>query len=876
MKLSPTLEPSPPVPANGTAATAQSLRNGRGLPSAFESDMKGADLDALMRFNETLPQPVKVKGKQPKRPGEEEAMGETSEVVSDTPEWLASDTQEWQVAQAEIGTGAAAASGASAGAAGSGAGAAGAAGAAAGAGSAVAIVSPLAFTPSLLLLGGGENSAPTATFTTAQQVDEDARVLQGQLTSTDPDGVSPLTTYQLVGKSIPGLDIQPDGSWTFDPSIEAYQYLAKDETFVIPVSYQVTDPAGATDTETFEITVIGTNDDPVATFTAAQAATEDGDVISGQLTSTDVDVLGTTATYSLVGEPIAGLTIKTDGSWSFDPSVEPYQSLAQDETLDVTVTYQVMDNHGATDTESFTITVTGTNDAPVLTVDHPTVYLEVNAAPGEIPCASAEGSDTDVDERSPDDTLTYHFLVGGERASVSANGLFSIDADTGLISLTEVGALEAGIANYDLACASYSVDVVAFDGITNSNTETITIERTLPDLQPGGTDTLYSLSAMLATGEDFPYAEGQVSFQDGEDHHHPVLTIDDTDNFSVYPDEDGNEHQHSFDVLDLDIVGDMQAFSVEKDHHSDNLRIKLQREQDAEEGYLVVTNQYAAAGENGSIEYIHFDADSSFAGYQLSSDADEVLEACEVPYFPENGTYRISTQIAANHGDALEGTVCNDLIAGSSTFKEHLSGGDGNDLLFASGDCDTLEGGAGNDLVVMDGVHGQVVFSAAADNGSDTVVNFDEEHKILLSTVGLSTEAFTQEADHLCTNMVEEIGLLLSDENPSVLVFSDEEAASAAVIATDAGMGGSFNLHTWITTFEEEPTITGIQVDVGASQYFLVEDADGNTQLYFGSDKAVNGSENGDGLLTVDEFTHLAQFTDTGIDEFSAHNVLFA
>ena len=120
-------------------------------------------------------------------------------------------------------------------------------------------------------------------------------------------------------------------------------------------------------TNSFTITLTGTNDAPVATFTTAQDATEGGSSITGQLTSTDVDLLGTTATYALDGAPIAGLTINTDGSWSFDPADAAYDYLAKDQTLEITVNYSVTDNNDASATNSFTITLTGTNDAPVAT-----------------------------------------------------------------------------------------------------------------------------------------------------------------------------------------------------------------------------------------------------------------------------------------------------------------------------------------------------------------------------------------------------------------------------------------------------------------------------------------------------------------------------
>jgi VCBS repeat-containing protein len=50
-------------------------------------------------------------------------------------------------------------------------------------------------------------------------------------------------------------------------------------------------------------------------------------------------VLGTTASYALVGDAIAGLSIGSNGSWSFDPANAAYDYLAKDQTLDITVTY---------------------------------------------------------------------------------------------------------------------------------------------------------------------------------------------------------------------------------------------------------------------------------------------------------------------------------------------------------------------------------------------------------------------------------------------------------------------------------------------------------------------------------------------------------
>jgi VCBS repeat-containing protein len=212
----------------------------------------------------------------------------------------------------------------------------------------------------------GTNDAPTATFSTPQNATEDGAVIEGQLTSTDADVLGKTAAYALVGDPVAGLVIESDGSWSFDPSDAAYQYLAEGEELDIEVTYSVTDDQGESGTASFTITVTGTNDDPVATFTEAQSADEDGETIEGQLTASDADILGETATFALVGAPIAGLTINEDGGWSFDPSDSAYQYLVEGQTLDIVVNYSVTDSQGAVGTASFTITLTGTNDIPVI------------------------------------------------------------------------------------------------------------------------------------------------------------------------------------------------------------------------------------------------------------------------------------------------------------------------------------------------------------------------------------------------------------------------------------------------------------------------------------------------------------------------------
>ena len=107
----------------------------------------------------------------------------------------------------------------------------------------------------------------------------------------------------------------------------------------------------------------GTNDAPVA-VADTNAGNEDS-TITGTVATNDSDVDdGAVLTYSL-DAPVAGLTLNADGSYSFDAGNAAYQHLAQGAT-----TGRGGELHGhrrarRDATSTLTITLTGTNDAPV-------------------------------------------------------------------------------------------------------------------------------------------------------------------------------------------------------------------------------------------------------------------------------------------------------------------------------------------------------------------------------------------------------------------------------------------------------------------------------------------------------------------------------
>ena len=208
----------------------------------------------------------------------------------------------------------------------------------------------------------GVNDAPAAGNDTANAT-EDAAPVTGTVATNDSDVDDGATLSYALNGTVAGLTIDPDGSYSFDPSDAAYQHLAEGATTDVVATYTVTDDKGATDTATLTIHVTGMNDAPIA-GNDTDNATEDAAPVTGTVATNDSDVDdGATLSYALNGT-VAGLTIDPDGSYSFDPSDAAYQHLAEGATTDVVATYTVTDDTGRDRHRDPTIHVTGVNDAP--------------------------------------------------------------------------------------------------------------------------------------------------------------------------------------------------------------------------------------------------------------------------------------------------------------------------------------------------------------------------------------------------------------------------------------------------------------------------------------------------------------------------------
>jgi len=241
--------------------------------------------------------------------------------------------------------------------------------------------------------------------------------------------------------------------WSFSAQDHHFDYLAEGEQLTLTYTVQVDDGHGGIITTPVEITVTGTNDAPVVTSTAQTGSIQEltdttdstaSDMASGTVTFTDVD-LTDTHSVTITGVSAAGVTTgladnetvlkwlelgafsdSTDGAtgsqvWSFSAQDHHFDYLADGEQLTLTYTVQVDDGHGGVITTPVEITVTGTNDAPVVTSTAQTATIqEIADTTGSTASDMANGTVTFTDV---DLTDTHSVTITGVSAAGATTGL---------------------------------------------------------------------------------------------------------------------------------------------------------------------------------------------------------------------------------------------------------------------------------------------------------------------------------------------------------------------------------------------------------------------------------------------------------------------
>ena len=276
---------------------------------------------------------------------------------------------------------------------------------------------------------------------------------------TDAD-LEPLTAVLVTGPSNGGLTLNSDGSFTYTPNAD---YVGDDN-----FTYHANDGTTNSNDATVTLTVNAVNSAPVA-VNDSYSTNEDTPLTiaaPGVLDNdTDADLEPLTAVL-VTGPPNGGLTLNSDGSFTYTPTADYNGSDS--------FTYHA--NDGTTDSNDATvaITINEVEDAPVAIDDS---YTTDEDTPLTIAAPGVLANDTDVDG----ETLTAVVDAG------PTNGTLTLNAD-GSFTYTPT-------ANYS---GGDSFTYHANDGTSNSNVATVNITVNGVADVPVATNDSYS------TNEDTP------------------------------------------------------------------------------------------------------------------------------------------------------------------------------------------------------------------------------------------------------------------------------------------------------------------------------------------------------------------------------------
>ena len=322
----------------------------------------------------------------------------------------------------------------------------------------------------------GTNDAPTvaAIASVAEETQLTASGILPQPQDIDAhDTVSFIPQTDASG-SYGTLTLNADGSYsyTLNNNLYAVQSLGVGETLTDTFTYTVTDSHGATASNTLTVTIHGTNDAPTVAAAAASVTEDTQITTSGTLpTPQDTDTHDTVSFVAQSGTPgtYGTFTLNADGSYTYvlNNSLPAIQTLGVGETLTDTITYTVSDGHGGTASNTLTVTINGTNDAPTAAAAGAFVTEDTQAtASGTLPLPQdPDLHDTVTFIPKTNETGTYGSL------NLNADGSYTY-------ALNNASPLVQGLGAGETVTDTFTYTVSDGHGGTASNTLTVTISGT--------------------------------------------------------------------------------------------------------------------------------------------------------------------------------------------------------------------------------------------------------------------------------------------------------------------------------------------------------------------------------------------------------------
>jgi len=347
-------------------------------------------------------------------------------------------------------------------------------------------------------------SAVTEQVTPAGNLTDSGTIALTDVDLTDTHHIGPTITASAGALGSLAASVNPDTvdgmggaiKWNYSVAASAVEYLAKNQTKVEQFTITLDDGNGGIVNRTIEVTVTGTNDAPVIAAIAQKNLTEQTDTApltaTIPVTFTDVDltdighaahITGVVATGTTTGLALGeaelmalvvpGAVTKNSGSssgsvaLSFSAASTVFDYLAKDEVLTLTYTVAIDDGDGGVTPQTFVVTITGTNDAPVIFSDGSGETAAISVAENTTAVTTVQASDVD----SP--STSYSILTGPESPDYVK---FVIDQDTGALSFVDAPNFEnpASAAGSNV----YTVQIKAADGAGGYDVQTISVTVT--------------------------------------------------------------------------------------------------------------------------------------------------------------------------------------------------------------------------------------------------------------------------------------------------------------------------------------------------------------------------------------------------------------
>jgi VCBS repeat-containing protein len=321
------------------------------------------------------------------------------------------------------------------------------------------------------------------------------------------------------------LTMNANGSYTYVLSANA-QALAQGETAVDSFSYTVSD-GSLSDTGTLNISIVGANDAPVANPDTASGTENQVLTVDVLANDTDVDHGATLTLLSASAPSGKGSASVVGGQVQFDPGTD-FDHLAQGATETVVVSYTISDEHGAHSSSTLTITVTGTNDAPVAHAD------TAAGTENQILSIAVLGNDTDVDDGAVLSLVSASAPAGQGSASLSGNNVvFNPGSDFDHLAQ---GAIATVVVSYTMqdehgaqSSSTVTITVTGTNDAPVATADTATTSENAPvtvnvlandhDVDDGAVLTVTAASAPSGQGSA-SVVGNQVQFSPGSDFDH--------------------------------------------------------------------------------------------------------------------------------------------------------------------------------------------------------------------------------------------------------------------------------------------------------------------------------------------------------------------